>query len=281
MVVEKLKIGGAAVALVLAALLLSGCTSQTNNQAHQKITVDGSTTLLPIAQAAAEAYMANHSNANIVVSGGGSGQGITDIGTKKVDIGMSSREVKASEKTTYPNLTIVSVAKDALTMIVSKSNTLDSISLAQVKGIYNGTYTNWKQVGGPDLAIVLLGRESSSGSRDYFTSAVMGGQNSSTSMLEKNSNGAIHDTVAQTPGAIGYVGLGYATSDVKALLINVSGTLIVPSVANVLNKTYPVSRDLYMITNGPAKGLAKSYIDFILSAAGQKIVEQQGFVPLK
>jgi phosphate transport system substrate-binding protein len=271
--------GGLALVLLVSAILVGGCTSKTNTT-HEKITVDGSTTLLPIAQAAAEEYMANHSNANIVVSGGGSGQGITDIGTGKVDIGMSSREVKASEMTTYPGLVVVSVAKDALTMIVNPSNGLSSVTLAQVKGIYNGTYTNWKQLGGSDKAIVLIGRESSSGSRDYFNSSIMKGENVASSMLEKNSNGAIHDTVGQTPGAIGYVGLGYIDSSVKALKIDVNGTLIEPSVANVLSKTYPVSRDLYMITNGAATGLAKSYIDFILSAAGQKIVQQQGFVPL-
>jgi phosphate transport system substrate-binding protein len=271
--------GGLVLVIVMSAILVGGCIS--NSSTHDKITVDGSTTLLPIAQAAAESYMQNHSNANIVVSGGGSGQGITDIGTKKVDIGMSSRAVKASEMTTYPGLVIVSVAKDALTMIVHPSNGVNSLTIAQVKGIYNGTYTNWNQLGGSGQAIVVIGRESSSGSRDYFNSSIMGGQNVLSTMLEQASNGAVHDTVGTTPGAIGYVGLGYIDSAVKALKIDVNGTLIEPSVANVLSKTYPVSRYLYMMTNGPAKGLAKDFINFILSTAGQKIVEQQGFVPLK
>ena len=109
----------------------------------------------------------------------------------------------------------------------------------------------------------------------------MKNENSTSSMLGKNSNGAVKETVAQTPGAIGYVGLGYITGGVKALKLDVNGVLIEGSAATVLDKTYPASRDLYMITKGPAKGLAKAYIDFILSPAGQKIVQEQDFVPLK
>jgi phosphate transport system substrate-binding protein len=282
MVKGKHEIGGAAVALVLAALLLSGCTSKpTDEEKAQKITVSGSTTVLPIAQAAAEAYMKNHTKADITVSGGGSGVGITAIGQGTVDIGMSSRELKSTEISQYPDLVVTTVAKDALVMIVNPGNGLNSISLTTVKGIYNGTIKNWKDIGGADLAIVLVGRDSASGTRSYFQEFVMKNENSTSSMLEKNSNGAVKETVAQTPGAIGYVGLGYTTGGVKALKLDVNGTLVDGSAATVLNKTYPASRDLFMITKGPAKGLAKAYIDYILSPAGQKIVSQQDFVPLK
>lgn len=264
--------------LVISAILVGGCTSTSST--HEKITIDGSTTLLPIAQAAAEAYMHNHSNANIVVSGGGSGAGITAIGQGTVDIGMSSRELKSTEITQYPDLVVTTVAKDALVMIVHPSNGLNSINLTAVRGIYNGTYTNWKQLGGSDIAIVIVGRDSASGTRSYFQEFVMKNENSTSSMLEKNSNGAVKETVAQTPGAIGYVGLGYTIGGVKALKLDVNGTLVEASAPTVLNKSYPASRDLFMITKGPAKGLAKSYIDFILSPAGQKIVSDQDFVPL-
>ena len=268
--------------LVISAILVGGCTSKPSENAnHLRLTVSGSTTVLPIAQAAAEAYMNAHSNADITVSGGGSGAGITAIGQGTVDIGMSSRELKSSEMTQYPDMVVTTIAKDALVMIVHPSNGLSSINLTAVRGIYNGTYTNWKQIGGSDLAIVVVGRDSASGTRGYFQEFVMKNQNSTSSMLEKNSNGAVKETVAQTPGAIGYVGLGYTVGGVKALKLDVNGTLAEGSAANVLNKSYPASRDLYMITKGAAKGPAKSYIDFILSTAGQKIVQEQDFVPLK
>jgi phosphate transport system substrate-binding protein len=278
---KKLRMGGAVVALVVCALLLSGCTGNQSGSGNEKIAVSGSTTVLPIAQAAAEAYMNDHPNADISVSGGGSGAGITAIGQGTVDIGMSSREVKSSEMTQYPDLVIITVAKDALVMIVHPSNVLDSINLTTVKGIYNGTIKNWNGLGGPDTPIVMVGRDSASGTRGYFQEYVMKNENSSSSMLEKNSNGAVKETVAQTPGAIGYVGLGYTVGGVKALKLEVNGTLVEGSSATVLDKSYPASRDLYMITKGPAKGLAKGFIDFILSPAGQKIVQKQDFVPLK
>jgi len=282
MVKGKLKIGGAAVALVVLALLLSGCTSKpTNEEKAQKITVSGSTTVLPIAQSAAEAYMKDHTKADITVSGGGSGVGITAIGQGTVDIGMSSRELKSTEMTQYPDLVITTVAKDALVMIVHSSNGLNSINLTAVRGIYNGTIKNWKELGGSDMPIVIVGRDSASGTFGYFQEFVMKNENSTSLMLGKNSNGAVKETVAQTPGAIGYVGLGYTTGGVKALKLDVNGALIEGSAATVLDKTYPASRDLFMITKGPAKGLAKAYIDFILSPAGQKIVQAQDFVPLK
>jgi phosphate transport system substrate-binding protein len=278
---KKLRLGGAAAALIVCALLLGGCTGRQSNSGHEKISVSGSTTVLPIAQAVAEAYMRNHSNTDITVSGGGSGAGITAIGQGTVDIGMSSREVKDTEKTQYPDLVITTVAKDALVMIVNPANGLSSINLTAVRGIYNGTIRNWKDLGGSEAAIVVVGRDSASGTRSYFQEFVMKNENSTSSMLEKNSNGAVKETVSQTPGAIGYVGLGYTVGDVKALKLDVNDTLVEGSAGTVLNKTYPASRDLFMITKGAPKGLARSYIDFILSPAGQKIVQEQDFVPLK
>jgi phosphate transport system substrate-binding protein len=277
----KKRIYSMAALLVAAALLMSGCTSKpAENAKHEKITVSGSTTVLPIAQAAAEAYMHNHSSADITVSGGGSGAGITAIGQGTVSIGMSSRELKDTEKTQYPDLVVTTVAKDALIMIVHSSNGVNALNLTAIKGIYKGTITNWKQVGGADLAIVLIGRDSASGTRSYFQEFVMKNENSTSSMLEKNSNGAVKESVAQTPGAIGYVGLGYTGGNVKSLKLDVNGMQVEGSAASIKDKSYPASRDLFMITKGAPTGLAKKYMDYILSPAGQAIVAQQDFVPL-
>ena len=166
---------------------------------------------------------------------------------------------------------VTPVALDGIAVIVNPhNNPVNSLSIAQIRDIYNGKVTNWKDVGGKDMAIVVIGRDSASGTRTFFTDTVMNKTNYVKTQFEKNSNGAIQQSVAQTPGAIGYVGLGYIDPTVKALKINVNGTLVEPSVKTVLDKTYPISRSLLMITNGQPTGLVKDYIDYILSPEGQQ-----------
>ncbi|MEN6379329.1 MAG: phosphate ABC transporter substrate-binding protein [Methanofastidiosum sp.] len=259
-------------------------TTQTTTQASVsgKITVTGSTTVLPIAQLAAESYMSKNSSADIKVSGGGSGVGVQAAGEGTADIGMSSREVKDSEFQKYPDMKVTVVAGDGIALIVNPSNTVSSLTLAQVKDIYSGKITNWSQVGGTSGGIVVVGRDAASGTREFFWEYVMGKGDFAKGMLEKNSNGAVKQTIVQTPGAIGYVGLGYIDADVKALRIKLdNGTQVAASVSNVINGSYPISRSLYFLTKGEPKGLSKAFTDFILSDEGQKIVEEEGFVPLK
>lgn len=243
-----------------------------------RLTITGSTTVLPIAQAWAEAFMAANREADVQVSGGGSGVGVQAIGEKTAMIGMSSREVSASEMTKYPSIMVTPIARDGLSIIVNPHNMVSTLTLSQIRGIYNGTIKNWKDVGGADLSIVVIGRDSASGTRDFISTAVMQKDNFTASALEKNSNGAIETAVSTTPGAIGYVGLGYAETSVKALSITKNGTAVTPSVATVVDGTYPISRQLYMLTNGPATGIAKDFLDYALSQEGQKVVEKQGFV---
>jgi phosphate transport system substrate-binding protein len=252
----------------------------------ETLTLTGSTTVLPIAQAVADAYTKAHPEANIQVSGGGSGVGIQAIINKKVDIGMSSADVSAAQKAQDSNMNIITIAHDGIAIIVNPANTIPSISLAQVQQIYSGNITSWSSLSGAGVSnsnnqIVLVGRDSSSGTRTYFDSSVMKGVNDSMSMHEDNSNGAVLQEVAQTPNAIGYISIGYLDNTVKALPIQLAnGTLIAPTVATVKDKTYPIHRDLYMITNGQPTGLANDYINFLLSPAGQQIVVAQGYVAL-
>ncbi|HNX17900.1 MAG TPA: phosphate ABC transporter substrate-binding protein [Methanoregula sp.] len=252
----------------------------------QTITVTGSTTVLPIAQAAADAYMKLHHEANIQVSGGGSGVGIQSIGAKTADIGMSSREVTPDEKTKYPGFNIIPVAHDGIAIIVNPQNSAQYITLDQVNKIYTGKITKWTEITGANVTnsnnqIVIIGRDSSSGTRTYFDETVLNKAAPVKTMLEQNSNGAVAQSVAQTPGAIGYVSIGFVSPDVKALPIGYNANRIIsPSVASVKDKTYPVSRDLYMITNGQPTGLTRDYIDYLLSSDGQKIVAEQGCVPI-
>ncbi|MEN6443679.1 MAG: phosphate ABC transporter substrate-binding protein [Methanoregula sp.] len=252
----------------------------------QSITISGSTTVLPIVQKAADQYMASHPEADIQVAGGGSGVGIQAIGAKTVDIGMSSREVTEAEMAKYPSFVVTTVAQDAIALVVNPSNTIPYITLDQAKNIYLGKITKWNQITGADVPntnnqIVVIGRDSASGTRSYFDETVLLKATPTNKMLEKNSNGAVAQTVAQTPGAIGYVSIGFVTPDIKPLPIWYNyQKIITPSIATVKDKTYPVSRSLYVITNGQPTGLTKGFIDYILSPAGQKIVEDEGYVKI-
>lgn len=270
--------------ILILALVASGCTDSTPTtssiQDRASIKVTGSTTVLPIAQKAADAYMATHANADIQVTGGGSSVGVQAAGEKTADIGMSSRDVKSDEMKKYPGLVVTTIGKDGVALIINPANTVTSLSTAQIQGIYNGNITNWNKVGGPDMAIVVVGRDSASGTREFFTSSVMGGQNYVPTMLEKNSNGAVQQTISQTPGAIGYVGLGFIDASVKAVKVNTGGAEVEPTVQNLLSGKYPLSRSLYLLTSGQPSGLAKEYVDYILSPEGQGLLTEEGFVPV-
>lgn len=276
-------------AAVLMLALAAGCTTSEatasgSSQEKQTIKISGSTTVLPIIQKAADQYMTTHANADIQISGGGSGAGIQAIGTKTVDIGMSSREVTADEKAKYPSFVITTVAQDGIAVIVNPANGIQHISLDQVRDIYLGTITTWNEMSGATVPgtsnrIVVIGRDSASGTRSYFDESILEKKTPTKQMLEKNSNGAVLQTVAQTPGAIGYVSIGFVSKDVKALPIWFNADRIVaPSLATIKDRSYPVSRDLYVITNGQPSGLASDFIRFILSPEGQKIVAEEGYV---
>ncbi|MDN7024190.1 phosphate ABC transporter substrate-binding protein [Methanoculleus sp. FWC-SCC1] len=266
--------------VVLAAALCCGCIgNQDQTPAEvQTIAVTGSTTVLPVAQLAADEYMRTHSSADIQVSGGGSSVGVQAVGEGTADIGMASRDLKSAETEKYPSLVKHTVAIDGIAVIVNPANAVSSLSLDQIKGIYNGTITNWNQVGGASQEIVVVGRDSASGTREFFYEFVMKKEDFVPTQIEKNSNGAVKQTVQHTPGAIGYVGLGYLDGTVKAVSVGTDGTVVEATLENVRAGTYPIARELYMFTTGEPTGLAKDYIDFILSPDGQAIVEEEGFV---
>ncbi|MBP2144958.1 phosphate transport system substrate-binding protein [Methanofollis sp. W23] len=279
-------LAGGVLALLVGATLFTGCMDTGDGptqppEAQQSISVTGSTTVLPVAQLTADLFMDTHPKTEVRVSGGGSSVGIQAVGSGTAEIGMASRDLKSSEKTRFPDLVRHVVALDGIALIVHPSNTVGALTTAEVKAIYKGETTNWKEVGGPDETIVVVGRDSASGTREFFHDLVMEKEDFVATQLEKNSNGAIQQTVAQTPGAIGYVGLGYLDDSVKAVNIEVSGTQIEPSVATVTSGQYPIARSLTMFTNGEPTGLVQEYLDFILSPDGQMIVEEEGFVPVQ
>ncbi|MFH1429309.1 MAG: phosphate ABC transporter substrate-binding protein [Candidatus Margulisiibacteriota bacterium] len=245
------------------------------------ITIKGSTTVLPIAQATAEAYMNANSDAKISVQGGGSSIGIASIIDGTADIGDASRSAKDKELTLAAangvNLKAHVIAMDGIGIIVNNANPVNSLTREQVRKIYKGEIRNWKAVGGPDLQIVMINRDSSSGTFETFNLLVMDEQKASPECLTVASNKAVQSGVQQTPGAIGYVGIGYLDGSVKPLIID--GVTV--SEKTVITKEYPIARPLFMYTNGEPAGLAAQYISFVKSGAGQKLVKKAGFVPLR
>ncbi|MDR0439249.1 MAG: phosphate ABC transporter substrate-binding protein [Methanocalculaceae archaeon] len=237
--------------------------------------VVGSTTLLPVIDVLANHYMMEHSNVDIRISGGGSGVGVIAVTSGTANIGMLSRPLKPSEKEGH-NLREYVIGRDGIAIINHPSNGVSALTLAQVRDIYQGKITNWKEIGGTDTDIVIIGRDSVSGTREFFTEFVLNNENATKTMQELNSNGAVQKSVSQTPGAIGYVSLEYVDHTVKALIIDD----VSPSVATVIDGTYKITRPLILITNGEPTGLAKSFLEFILSDVGQKIISDNGFVPI-
>jgi len=267
---------GLAIVAVALMAIVAGCLGGDEDD-EKVLNIAGSTTVQPVAQAAASAYMDDHSDVEILVSGGGSSVGVTSAADGTADIGMASRELKDSEKTDNPDLVVTVIAKDGIALIVHPDNNVTGLTKDQVASIYKGEITNWKDVGGPDAAIVLVGRDSASGTRASFEELLkIEGGDLSTAMLEQQSNGGVYEYVKGNPNAIGYVGLGYVKEGVKGVPING----VQPTIANVQGGTYPISRSLNMITMGAPDGLAKEFLDFLLSTEGQKIVEENGFVPL-
>ena len=217
-----------------------------------------------------------HPNDSIIVEGGGSGVGIAALIDGTCDVANSSRKLKDEEK--QKGLIEHEIALDAVCVIVNVSNPVEELTLEQVQKIFKGETTNWSEVGGPNLEMVVYTRESTSGTYETFESKVMKPDNVTLNALTKSSNGEMAQAVSGNRNGIGYVGIGYLAraSDIKALKING----VAPTTETVQNGTFPISRFLYMITKGQPEGLAKDFVDFVKSPAGQKIVEEQGFVKM-
>lgn len=276
--------------MVTASIL--GCNSGTEGSKQstpvaKEIKIKGSDTVLPLSQSEAEVYGKNNSGARLIVTGGGSGTGITALMDGNTDIAMSSRKIKMDERMSLENskkpFKEVIIAHDALGVIVNPANQVNQLSRAQLEGIFTGAIVNWKEVGGSDLKIVVYSRETSSGTYEFFKEHVMNKKNYASSVLNMPATGGIIESVSQTKGAIGYVGLAYLEKGVKAVKVSFDDgkSFVEPSMANAKNLTYPITRPLYYYYLTEADGYVKPFVDFVLSAEGQKIVEKVGYVPLQ
>jgi phosphate transport system substrate-binding protein len=267
--------GGLSAVLILlisisSMILIAGCSRQQNSKV---LNVSGSSTVLPVVTAAAEEYQKRNPGIKVGVQGGGSSAGIEAAITGASDIGTSSRDLKDAELSAGLVDTIIAI--DAIAIIVNPSNPVTKLSKQQAKDIYMGKITNWKEVGGKDMEIVLVNRDEASGTRDAFLSKVLDKQPFSKNAVIQPGTGQVRSIVGSTDAAIGYISLGYATKDVK--LIRFEG--VMPTKANVINGTYKLQRKLHFFTKGEPKGEALKFTNFILGDWVQGKVVSREFVP--
>jgi phosphate transport system substrate-binding protein len=281
--------------LLVGMFLLASCSPASNQTAGQDVSGyienKGSDTIVNLALAWAERYQSIKPDVRISVTGGGSGTGIASLINGTVDLANASRaikpeEIKMAEKAGITPVETI-IARDAIAVIVNPENTVDRLTLKQISRIFSGEIINWKEVGGEDRPIVKLSRETNSGTHVYFLETVirLGNSDDKTifsddTLLLPSSEGIISE-VRDNPNAIGYDGLGYVIPEVKILEIakDENSPYILPSVETVNDKTYPISRDLYIYSQGEPSGIVKGYLDWILSPEGQEIVTDLGFVP--
>jgi len=257
------------------------------------VQVKGSDTMVNLAQKMAEVYMKKNPGASVSVSGGGSGTGIAALINGKCSIANSSRSIKDSEvkkmKSKGGDPREVAIAIDALSIIVNPSMPIGDLSTEEVGAIYRGEITNWKDVGGPDKAITLYGRQPNSGTFDFLREHILEGEYSNK-MNQMNGNSQIVEAVKQDASGIGYVGVGYVVNDgkttdgIKLLSLSAKGSSIKYSPTNlqaVVNGKYPIARALFQYIDGAPKGETKAFIDFELSQEGQKLVSEEGFYSIQ
>jgi len=247
----------------------------------QKITLEGSTTVLPIAQKAAEVYMKKYPSSNITVKGGGSGIGISSLIEGLCDIANASRAVKEKELNNAAKknreLKAHIIAMDGIVIIVHPSNQINDINKEALQKIFTGKIKNWKVLGGGDKKIIAVSRDSSSGTFEFFTEYVLDKKRTRADAIMQASNQGVLNFVANTEGAIGYIGHGYVNDKVKAL--KYEG--IESTKDNILKNKYKLARPLYMYSLKNANPDVLKFIDFIKGQEGQAIVEETGFIPLK
>ncbi|MDF2955355.1 phosphate ABC transporter substrate-binding protein [Candidatus Alkanophaga liquidiphilum] len=259
-------------ALFLLLVSVCGCVE------HQRLTIAGSTTLLPVIEECARLFMEQHPAVRITVAGGGSGHGIKAVGAGNIDIGMASRDVKSEELELYPNLNLIPVAADGIAIIAHPNNPIENLTLEQIARIFSGEIKNWRELGWEDAEIHVVTREYGSGTRATFEEHVLKpfGVEMSAAALTKPSNGDVRATVSTDRHAIGYLSIGYVDASIKAIKVNG----VEPSHENVMSGEYPISRKLYLITKGEPDPLESEFIEFVLGPEGQEVFGMWGYIPV-
>ncbi|HEX2961717.1 MAG: phosphate ABC transporter substrate-binding protein [Ignavibacteria bacterium] len=253
---------------VLAALMVFGC-----GRSKTSVTLAGSTAFQPFAEKLAEQYMQSHNNVNITVQGGGSAVGIQSANSGAAQVGMADLVQLPDEA---KGLTSVIVARDGVAIVVNPKNPITNLTTDQVRDIFNGKITNWKEVGGQDAPITVVSREAGSGTRSSFEK-IIGNIQLKKDALIQDSNGTIRETVSNDPNSISYLSHGLVNEKVKPLTLDG----IQPTVDNIVGGSYKLSRPIFLLVKGEPKGEIKNFIDYILSPEGQKTIKDNGLLPAK
>ncbi|MGE5432488.1 MAG: phosphate ABC transporter substrate-binding protein [Syntrophomonadaceae bacterium] len=254
--------------IIAAALVVFGC-----GKSKTSITLAGSTAFQPFAEKLAEQYMQSHNNVNITVQGGGSAVGIQSANSGAAQIGMADMVQLPDEA---KGLTSVIVAKDGVAIVVNPKNSIINLTTDQVRDIFNGKITNWKQVGGIDAPITVVSREAGSGTRSSFEK-IIGSIQLKKDALIQDSNGTIRETVSNDANSISYLSHGLINEKVKPLTLDG----IQPTIENIVSGTYKLSRPIFLLIKGSPQGEIKNFIDYILSPEGQKTIKENGLLPAK
>ena len=255
----------------------------------ESIQIAGSTTVLPVVSQAAEAYRSANPGLNIIVNAGGSGVGINQLGEGKIDIGMASRDITAEEKAKYPDITfsLIPIATDAVVPVVSSEvyeSGITGLTLEQIGNIYKGEINNWKELGGPDKEILVVDKETSRGTRHVFMQAVLGDKEAEApgADLVLGANNEEQTAITQSDAAIGMLSMPWLNDDVKGLnIVMPDGSSIQPTIENIINGSFPITRSLYVITNENKSDKVKGFIDFLLGKQGQQIAQDEGYVSIQ
>ena len=254
--------------LFLVLLAFSGC-----QRTQGGLSVVGSTSVEPFAEALAEEFMNQHPREKIFVQGGGSSAGIQAVRTGAAEVGMSSRNLMKGES----DLISIPIIYDAIAVIVHRENPLGDLTLDQIRKIFSGEFTRWSEMGGKDRIITLVTREEGSGTREAFQTLIMGKKEISLGALVQDSNGAIRQVVSDDRNAIGYISLGLVNDRVKA--VKIEG--IEPSVENIREHRYKIVRPFLFVFTSEPRGMAKEFLDYILSPAGQNLLVHEGLVSMQ
>jgi phosphate transport system substrate-binding protein len=243
------------------------------DRSETDLTLAGSTSIQPFADRWAEIFMARHPDLGVDVQGGGSSAGIQACKSGACQVGMSSRELKGDEKDLYE----IVVARDGLAIIVHPSNPVRGLKVAEVKQIFAGDLTRWGDLGGPDKPITVVTREEGSGTRGAFQELVMGKTRIFRGAITEDSNGTVREIVTHDPAAIGFISLGLVNDQVRALALDGAAA----TDENIGNGSYKLVRPFLFVSRGEPTGLAKAFIEFILSDEGQALVKEEGLLPVR
>lgn len=273
-------------------IVIVSCSRYNGNE-NAGMQIKGSDTIVNLVQVWAEKFSQINDGINVGVTGGGTGTGFAALLNNTCDIAMASRQVEENEVNLAKKQNIIYkefiVGLDGLAVLVNKSNPVNNLTMEQLRDIFMAKITNWEQIGGENRPIVLLSRESNSGTHMFFKETVirLNDINSkdefSPKALLMPSSQAIVDEIYQNPNAIGYAGIGFMNDQTKAVSVSAQNSTeyFYPTIENVMYGKYPISRPLYLYTNGEPKGTVKDFIDYALSEQGQKIVVETAFVPIK